>query len=85
MQTRPEWLCARRIKFFWRDGLIVTDPAALGAIMGRGEGALDKAAEGYAPINQASTYPRNREWTTPYADLPLDAQAPPSGPWVRSW
>jgi cytochrome P450 len=40
-----------RIKFLWRDAVIVTDPAALAAIMGRGEGALDKAAAAYAPIN----------------------------------
>jgi len=40
-----------RIKFLWRDTLLVTDPQALGVIMGRGDGALDKAALAYAPIN----------------------------------
>lgn len=34
--------------------LICADPIALGAIMGRGEGALDKAAMAYAPINKVS-------------------------------
>ena len=40
-----------RIKFLWKDALIVTDPAALAAIMGRGDGALDKAAGMYHTIN----------------------------------
>ncbi|KAI8464712.1 MAG: cytochrome P450 [Monoraphidium minutum] len=40
-----------RIKFLWKDALIVTDPGALAAIMGRGEGALDKAAGVYQTIN----------------------------------
>ncbi|PNH05794.1 Cytochrome P450 72C1 [Tetrabaena socialis] len=40
-----------RVKFLWHDGLVVTDPAALAAICGRGEGALDKAAGIYSPIN----------------------------------
>ncbi|GBF93726.1 cytochrome P450 [Raphidocelis subcapitata] len=40
-----------RVKFLWKDALIVTDPAALATIMGRGEGALDKAAGVYATIN----------------------------------
>jgi hypothetical protein len=40
-----------RVKFLWRDALVVTDPAALAVIMGRGEGALDKAAGVYSPIN----------------------------------
>ncbi|KIY97876.1 hypothetical protein MNEG_10087 [Monoraphidium neglectum] len=40
-----------RMKFLWRDTLVVTDPDALAVIMGRGEGALDKAAAAYAPIN----------------------------------
>lgn len=44
------WCC--RVKFLWRDALIVTDPVALGAIMGRGEGAIDKAAAVYATINK---------------------------------
>jgi cytochrome P450 len=41
-----------RVKFLWHDALVVTDPYALGTIMGRGEGALDKAAVAYAPINK---------------------------------
>ncbi len=40
-----------RLKFLWKDALIVTDPQALAQIMGRGEGALDKAAGIYATIN----------------------------------
>lgn len=40
-----------RIKFLWKDALIVTDPQALAIIMGRGEGALDKASGVYATIN----------------------------------
>ncbi|KXZ56708.1 hypothetical protein GPECTOR_1g638 [Gonium pectorale] len=40
-----------RGKFLWHDGLLVTDPAALATICGRGEGALDKAAALYSPIN----------------------------------
>lgn len=41
-----------RIKFFWTDVLLVTDPLALGTIMGRGEHAIDKAFVTYAPINK---------------------------------
>jgi hypothetical protein len=41
-----------RAKFLWQDALVVTDPGALAAIMGRGEGAMDKAALMYAPINR---------------------------------
>ncbi|WIA35872.1 hypothetical protein OEZ86_004255 [Tetradesmus obliquus] len=41
-----------RMKFLWHDTLIVTDPQALAVIMGRGEGAIDKAAIAYAPINR---------------------------------
>jgi hypothetical protein len=41
-----------RIKFFWQDVLLVTDPEALGSIMGRGEHAIDKAFQTYAPINK---------------------------------
>jgi hypothetical protein len=41
-----------RFKFLWHDVVLVTDPAALGVIMGRGEGAVDKAFETYAPINK---------------------------------
>eukprot|EP00882_Tetradesmus_deserticola_P007379 GHRQ01007773.1.p1 GENE.GHRQ01007773.1~~GHRQ01007773.1.p1 ORF type:complete len:516 (+),score=176.63 GHRQ01007773.1:158-1705(+) len=44
-----------RIKFLWQDALIVTDPAALAGIMGRGDGAMDKAALVYAPINRMCT------------------------------
>ncbi|EFJ42950.1 hypothetical protein VOLCADRAFT_96865 [Volvox carteri f. nagariensis] len=44
-----------RIKFLWHDGLLVTDPPALAAICGRGEGAVDKAANIYSPINQMCT------------------------------
>lgn len=40
-----------RLKFLWKDALIVTDPQALAQIMGRGEGALDKAAGVYHTIN----------------------------------
>jgi len=40
-----------RIKFLWKDALLVTDPQALSSIMGRGDGALDKAAGVYATIN----------------------------------
>lgn len=41
-----------RFKFLWHDVVLVTDPAALAVIMGRGEGAIDKAFETYAPINK---------------------------------
>lgn len=41
-----------RFKFLWHDVVLVTDPAALGVIMGRGEGSVDKAFETYAPINK---------------------------------
>uniref|UniRef100_A0A383W692 Cytochrome P450 n=1 Tax=Tetradesmus obliquus TaxID=3088 RepID=A0A383W692_TETOB len=44
-----------RLKFLWQDALVVSDPAALAAIMGRGEGAMDKAALVYAPINRMCT------------------------------
>jgi hypothetical protein len=44
-----------RLKFLWQDALVVTDPAALAAIMGRGEGAMDKASLVYAPINRMCT------------------------------
>lgn len=36
----------------WHDVVLVTDPAALGVVMGRGEGGIDKAFETYAPINK---------------------------------
>ncbi|GLC46900.1 hypothetical protein PLESTB_001281900 [Pleodorina starrii] len=41
-----------RLKFLWYDTLMVTDPAALSVICGRGEGSVDKAAQLYAPINR---------------------------------
>jgi cytochrome P450 len=44
-----------RAQFLNQPALIVTDPAALAAIMGRGEGAMDKAALAYAPINRMCT------------------------------
>uniref|UniRef100_A0A383VEH9 Cytochrome P450 n=1 Tax=Tetradesmus obliquus TaxID=3088 RepID=A0A383VEH9_TETOB len=44
-----------RAQFLHQPALIVTDPAALAAIMGRGEGAMDKAAITYAPINRMCT------------------------------
>lgn len=40
-----------RAQFLWQTGLMVTDPAALASICGRGPGALDKATAFYAPIN----------------------------------
>lgn len=44
--------CVCRFNFLWNDVVLVTDPTALGTIMGRGEGAVDKAFETYAPINK---------------------------------
>jgi hypothetical protein len=44
-----------RAQFLHQPALIVTDPAALAAIMGRDEGAMDKAALAYAPINRMCT------------------------------
>jgi hypothetical protein len=44
-----------RVQFLNQPALIVTDPAALAGIMGRGEGAMDKAALAYAPINRMCT------------------------------
>lgn len=41
-----------RFKFLWHDVVLVTDPAALASIMGRGEHSVDKAFETYAPINK---------------------------------
>lgn len=57
-----------RVKFLWRDALMVTDPAALGRIMGRGEGALDKAALAYAPINGMCDPHGNPNLLTSWAD-----------------
>lgn len=45
-------MCACRLKFLWNDVVLVTEPAALASIMGRGEHAVDKAFETYAPINK---------------------------------
>jgi hypothetical protein len=41
-----------RMRFLWHDAIVVTDPLALGTIMGRGEHAIDKAFATYAPINK---------------------------------
>lgn len=41
-----------RLRALWFDALIVTDPSAVAAICGRGDGALDKASVIYTPINQ---------------------------------
>ncbi|KAI8464093.1 MAG: cytochrome P450 [Monoraphidium minutum] len=57
-----------RIKFFWTDVLLVTDPLALGTIMGRGEGAVDKAFETYAPINKMTDPHGNPNLLTAPAD-----------------
>ncbi|KIZ01997.1 putative cytochrome P450 [Monoraphidium neglectum] len=57
-----------RIKFFWTDVLLVTDPVALGSIMGRGEGAIDKAFETYAPINKMTDPHGNPNLLTAPAD-----------------
>jgi hypothetical protein len=46
------WLLWCRFKFLWHDVVLVTDPAALASIMGRGEHSVDKAFETYAPINK---------------------------------
>lgn len=48
---RPPFTFPPRVKFLWRDALMVTDPSALAAICGRGEGALDKASVIYRPVN----------------------------------
>ncbi len=40
--------------FLGRDAIFVSDPEALGIIMGRGEGACDKAATVYTPVNHVS-------------------------------
>lgn len=57
-----------RAKFLWQDALVVTDPAALAAIMGRGEGAMDKAALVYAPINKMCDPHANANLLTSAAD-----------------
>lgn len=57
-----------RVKFLWQDALVVTDPAALAAIMGRGEGAMDKAAVAYAPINKMCDPHGNANLLTSAAD-----------------
>ena len=38
----------------WHDGIVVTDPAALAQICGRGEGACDKASYFYHAIDGVS-------------------------------
>ncbi|GBF91428.1 cytochrome P450 [Raphidocelis subcapitata] len=57
-----------RIKFFWNDVLLVTDPLALGEIMGRGEHAIDKAFKTYAPINKMTDPHGNPNLLTAPAD-----------------
>lgn len=57
-----------RAQFLWQDALVVTDPAALAAIMGRGEGAMDKAALAYAPINKMCDPHANANLLTSAAD-----------------
>ena len=57
-----------RLKFLWQDALVVTDPVALAAIMGRGEGAMDKAALVYAPINKMCDPHGNPNLLTSKAD-----------------
>lgn len=57
-----------RLKFLWQDALVVTDPVALAAIMGRGEGAMDKAALVYAPINKMCDPHGNANLLTSSAD-----------------
>eukprot|EP00878_Enallax_costatus_P001345 GHUV01001492.1.p1 GENE.GHUV01001492.1~~GHUV01001492.1.p1 ORF type:complete len:559 (+),score=128.36 GHUV01001492.1:1110-2786(+) len=57
-----------RLKFLWQDALVVTDPVALAAIMGRGEGAMDKAALVYSPINKMCDPHGNANLLTSAAD-----------------
>eukprot|EP00775_Hariotina_reticulata_P012934 gene12934-13062_t len=57
-----------RLKFLWKDALVVTDPTALAAIMGRGEGAMDKASLVYAPINRMCDPHGNANLLTSSAD-----------------
>eukprot|EP00878_Enallax_costatus_P004731 GHUV01004980.1.p1 GENE.GHUV01004980.1~~GHUV01004980.1.p1 ORF type:complete len:543 (+),score=147.42 GHUV01004980.1:709-2337(+) len=52
LQWSDQYGGINRFKFLWHDVVLVTDAAALGVIMGRGEGAIDKAFETYAPINK---------------------------------
>jgi cytochrome P450 len=40
-----------RVQFFWQPALVVTEPEALGVIMGRSDDALDKASVAYSVIN----------------------------------
>jgi hypothetical protein len=56
------------MKFLWQDCVVVTDPAALAAIMGRGEGAMDKAHVAYAPINKMCDPHGNANLLTSAAD-----------------
>jgi cytochrome P450 len=57
-----------RMKFLWQDCIIVTDPPALAAIMGRGDGAMDKAHVAYAPINKMCDPHGNPNLLTSAAD-----------------
>jgi hypothetical protein len=57
-----------RMKFLWQDCIIVTDPPTLAAIMGRGEGAMDKAHVAYAPINKMCDPHGNANLLTSAAD-----------------
>lgn len=52
----------------WQDALVVTEPSVLAAIMGRGEGAMDKAALVYSPINKMCDPHRNANLLTSAAD-----------------
>lgn len=56
------------MKFLWQDCIIVTDPAALAAIMGRGDQAMDKAHVAYAPINKMCDPHGNANLLTSAAD-----------------
>lgn len=56
------------MKFLWQDCVIVTDPPALAAIMGRGAGAMDKAHVAYAPINKMCDPHGNANLLTSAAD-----------------
>lgn len=44
-----------RVKYLWKDAVVVTDPEAVAAIMGRGPGALDKSAATYGSVNEMVT------------------------------
>jgi cytochrome P450 len=57
-----------RFSFAGNNCVLVTDPQALGTIMGRGEGALDKAAISYKPINFMCDPHGNPNLLTAWAD-----------------